>query len=215
MFPWYFYLKRSLVFPILLFSSISLHWSLRKAFLSLLAILCNSAFKWVYLSFSPLLLASLLFTAICKASPDSHFAFLHFFFLGMVLIPVSYTMSGTSIHSSSGTLSIRSSPLNLFFTSTVYVQYIHIYVCVCVYIYIYIKHLSFFIQTSTELSKYHLLHSLYQKQLYCKYHPHFTDKETLRSEILNLRSASNKLQKHDLYKDLSPSSFHFTLLMYA
>ena len=23
-----------------------------------------------------------LFTAICKASPDSHFAFLHFFFLG-------------------------------------------------------------------------------------------------------------------------------------
>ena len=31
------FLKRSLVFPILLFSSISLHWSLRKAFLSLLA----------------------------------------------------------------------------------------------------------------------------------------------------------------------------------
>ena len=44
------FLKRSLVFPILLFSSISLHWSLRKAFLSLLDILCNSAFKWVYLS---------------------------------------------------------------------------------------------------------------------------------------------------------------------
>ena len=34
-------LKRSLVFPILLFSSISLHWSLRKPFLSLLAILWN------------------------------------------------------------------------------------------------------------------------------------------------------------------------------
>ena len=48
------FLKRSLFFPILLFSSISLHWSLRKAFLSLLAILWNSAFKWVYLSFSPL-----------------------------------------------------------------------------------------------------------------------------------------------------------------
>ena len=47
------FLKRSLVFPILLFSSISLHWLLRKAFLSLLAILWNSAFKWVYLSFSP------------------------------------------------------------------------------------------------------------------------------------------------------------------
>ena len=40
--------KRSLVFPILLFSSISLHWLLRKAFLFLLAILWNSAFKWVY-----------------------------------------------------------------------------------------------------------------------------------------------------------------------
>ena len=65
------FLKRSLVFPILLFSSISLHWSLRKAFLSLLAILWNSAFRWVYLSFS-LLLWLLLFTAICKAFSDSH-----------------------------------------------------------------------------------------------------------------------------------------------
>ena len=33
-----------------------------EAFLSLLAILWNSAFKWKYLSFSPLLFASLLFT---------------------------------------------------------------------------------------------------------------------------------------------------------
>ena len=113
------FLKRSLVFPTLLFSSISLHWSLRKAFLSLLAIRWNSAFKWQYLSFSTLLFASLLFTVICKASSDSHFAFLHFFSMGMVLIPVSSTMSQTSVHSSSGTLSIRSSPLNLFFTSTV------------------------------------------------------------------------------------------------
>ena len=38
------FLKRSLVFPILSFASISLHWSLRKAFLSLLAIHWNSAF---------------------------------------------------------------------------------------------------------------------------------------------------------------------------
>ena len=44
------------------------------------------------------------FTAICRASSDSHFAFLHFFFLQMVLIPVSCTMSRTSIHSSSGTV---------------------------------------------------------------------------------------------------------------
>ena len=95
---------KSLVFPILFFPSISLHWSLRKAFLSLLAILWNSAFRCLYLSFSPLVFASLLFTAICKASPDSHFAFLHFFSMGMVLIPVSCTMSRTSCYSSSGTL---------------------------------------------------------------------------------------------------------------
>ena len=78
------FLKRSLVFSFLLFSSISLHWSLRKAFLSLLAILWNSAFGWMYFSFSPLPFACLLFSAIYKASSENHFAFLHFFFLGMV-----------------------------------------------------------------------------------------------------------------------------------
>ena len=113
------FLKRSLVFPILLVSSLSLHWSLRKAFLSLLAILWNSAFKWIYISFSPLPLASVLFSAICKASSDSQSAFLHVFYLGMVLIPISCTMSWTSAHRSSGTLTIRSNPLNLFVTSTV------------------------------------------------------------------------------------------------
>ena len=35
------FLKKSLVFPILLFSSISLHWSLRKSSLSLFSILWN------------------------------------------------------------------------------------------------------------------------------------------------------------------------------
>ena len=64
------------------FPSISLHWSLRKAFLSLHIILYNSSFKWEYPSFSPLLFSSLLFTAICKASSDNHFAFLHFFSMG-------------------------------------------------------------------------------------------------------------------------------------
>ena len=90
---------------ILLFSSISLHWSLKKTFLALLDIICNAAFKWVYLSFSPLPFTSLLFTAICKASSDNHFASLHFFLSRMVLIPVSYTMSQTSVLGSSGTLS--------------------------------------------------------------------------------------------------------------
>ena len=113
------FLKRSLVFPIRLFSFISLHWLLKKTFLSLLAILWNSAFRCLYLSFSPWLFTSLLFTAIWKASPDSHFAYLHFFSMGMVLIPVSSTMSQTSFHCSSGTPSIRSRALNLFLTSTV------------------------------------------------------------------------------------------------
>ena len=47
MFPWLslIFLKRSLAFPILLYFSISLHWSFKKAFLSLLAILWNSTFR--------------------------------------------------------------------------------------------------------------------------------------------------------------------------
>ena len=62
---------------------------------------------------------SFLFSAICKASSDNHFAFWHFFILGMVLQPVSCTMSRTSVHSFLGTLSIRSNLLNIFVTSTV------------------------------------------------------------------------------------------------
>ena len=113
------FLTRSLVLHILLFSSVSLHWSPRKAFLSLLAILWNSAFRWIYLSFPPLLFTSLLFSVICKVSSDNHSAFLHFFLLGIILITASCTVSRTSVHSSLGTLSIRSNPLNLFVTSTV------------------------------------------------------------------------------------------------
>ena len=112
------FLKRSLVFP-LLFSSVSLHHSLKMAFLSLLAILWNSTFSWTYLSFSPLLFASLLSSTIFKTSSDNHFAFLHFFFFEMILVTASCTVLQTSVHSSSGTLSTRSNPLNLFVTSTV------------------------------------------------------------------------------------------------
>ena len=91
--------------PILLFSSISLHWSLRKAFLSLL-LFFETLHSNGYI-FPFLLCLSLLFffSAICKASSDNHFAFLHFFFFGMILITASCTMSWTSVHSSSGTLS--------------------------------------------------------------------------------------------------------------
>ena len=99
------FLNRSLGFPFLLFSSIFLHCSLKKALLSLPAIFWNSAFRWVYLYLSPLLFTSLLFSAICKASSDNHFAFLHFFFFGMILATISCTVLWTSVHSSSGTLS--------------------------------------------------------------------------------------------------------------
>ena len=63
-------------------------------------------------------LASLLFTVICKATSDNYFEFLHFFFLRMILITASYTLLWTSIHSSSGTLSIRFNPLKLFVAYT-------------------------------------------------------------------------------------------------
>ena len=51
----------------------------------------NSSTSWVYLSLSPLPFTSLLPSASCKASSDNHFAFLHFFFFGMILNTASYT----------------------------------------------------------------------------------------------------------------------------
>ena len=108
----------SLVFPILFFFSISLHWWLRKAFyLSWLFFGTVHSDGYIF----PFLLcfSSLLYSTLCKASSTNHFAFFHFFFLGMVLITASYTMWWTSIHSSSGTVCIKCNPLNLFVTSTV------------------------------------------------------------------------------------------------
>jgi len=63
MFP--IFLKRSLVFPLLLFSSIIKHSSLKKLFLSLLAIFLNSAFNRMYVSSVPCLPFSS--SAVCKA----------------------------------------------------------------------------------------------------------------------------------------------------
>ena len=63
------FLGRDLVFPILLFSSISLHWSLRKALLPLLDMLWNSAFKWEYLSFSPLPFSSVAQLCLILCDP--------------------------------------------------------------------------------------------------------------------------------------------------
>ena len=110
------FLKRTLVLPFLLSSSISLHCSLRKAFLSFLAILWNSAFRVGYI-FPFLACLSLLFYSQLFVRP-SQTTILPFFVLGMVLTTTSCTMSQTSIYTS-GTLSIRSNPLNLFGTSTI------------------------------------------------------------------------------------------------
>ena len=74
--------KRSLVFTILQFPPKFFAATLGKAFLSLLAILWNSAFKLLFLSFAPLLFTYLIFTAIWKASSDSHVAFFCISFLG-------------------------------------------------------------------------------------------------------------------------------------
>ena len=69
------FLKRPLVFPSLLFSSISLHWSLRKAFLSFSLLFFGTLHSDIYLSFLPLPLASLLFSTICNACSENQFAF--------------------------------------------------------------------------------------------------------------------------------------------
>ena len=106
-------LKRSLVSPILLFSSLSLHQSLRRAFLSLLAVF--GTLHWDgYLSFSPLLFISPVFSAVCTASSDSHFAFFVFLPLGD-----GFTHSVMSLHSSLFRHSIISNPRYLFLSSTV------------------------------------------------------------------------------------------------
>ena len=58
------FLKISLIFPLLLFSSSFMLCSLKKAFLSLHAILWKSEFSWICLFLSPLLFASLISLAI-------------------------------------------------------------------------------------------------------------------------------------------------------
>ena len=93
MFPWYLYLLEEIS-----------RLALSVVFLYFLALIAEEVFH-ISPGFSlelciqmgiSFLFASLLFTAICKASSDNHFAFLHFFSMGMVLIPVSCTMSRTS-----------------------------------------------------------------------------------------------------------------------
>ena len=113
------FLKRSLGFPIPLFSSISFadRWgSLSYFSLLFFGTLYSDGYSFPFLLCFSLLFFSELFV---RPSQTAILLFLHFFSMGMVLIPVSCTMSRTLFHSSSGTLSIRSRPLNLILTSTV------------------------------------------------------------------------------------------------
>ena len=96
---------------------------LKKTFFSPLAFLLNSAFSWIYHSFPPLPFTSLS-AVICKTSADNHFAFVHFFFLGMVLLTAFYTMLWTSFHSSSGTLSTRSNTWSICHLHCIIIRYL-------------------------------------------------------------------------------------------
>ena len=92
------FLKRSLVFPILLFTSISLHWSLRKVF-SCHFSLCYSLELCIEMDIFPFLLClSLLFFSQLFVRPCQTIIlpFLPFFFLGFGLITASCTVSWTS-----------------------------------------------------------------------------------------------------------------------
>ena len=110
------FLRRSLLFPILLLSNISFHSAFKKAFLSFLAILWNSAFSWVYISLTSLLFPFFFPQLFLRPPHTTNLpsCVLGFFSLfEKLLVTTSCTMLWNSIHSSSGTLSTRSNPLNL------------------------------------------------------------------------------------------------------
>ena len=109
------FLKRSRVFPISLFSSISLHCSFKKAFY--FSLLFSETLHSVGYIFPFLSCFSLLCSAICKASSDNHFAFLLFFSLGWFwsLTPVQWCKPP----------SIVLQALCLFVTSTVSIRHLH------------------------------------------------------------------------------------------
>ena len=112
------FLKRSLVFPILLFFSISLHYSWKKAFLSLLAFLRISAFIGYIFPFVLCFLLLFFSQLFVKPPQTTTLPPCISFSLGWFVHWLLYSV--TCVHSSSGTLSTRSNPLNLFIISTVY-----------------------------------------------------------------------------------------------
>ena len=76
------------IFPIPLFSSMPLHCTFQKGFLSLVAILWDSAFSWVCLSSSPFPFTSLLSSVICK----------NFFRQPLCLLPFLFPGNGFGHH---------------------------------------------------------------------------------------------------------------------
>ena len=97
----FIFLKRYLVFPILFFPLFLCLVHLRRlSYLSLLFFGTLCSVVYIFPS-----LVSLPFSAICKASPDNHCAFLCFFFFGIFWTSPPGQCLQTSIHSSSGTLS--------------------------------------------------------------------------------------------------------------
>ena len=112
------FLKRSLIFPILLFPLFLLLLISEGLLMSPrsspeLCIQLGTSFPFsLAFCFSS-------FSAISKDSSNNHFAFWHFFFFWMVLVTTSYTMVQTSAHNVSCTQCTRSSLLNLSITSNV------------------------------------------------------------------------------------------------
>ena len=113
------FLKRSLVFPILFFFPILFPLYLclvhQGDFLISPCHFLELCTEMGIFSFSSLPFASLLYSAICNAFSDNHFAYLHFFFLWMVLIFTSCTILW-SLSVVLQALYIRYNPLNLFVT---------------------------------------------------------------------------------------------------
>ena len=100
------FLKRSLVFPILLFSSISLHWSLRKAFylfLLFFGTLHSDAYIFPFL----LCFLLLFFSQLFVSPPQTAILLFCISFPWGWSWPVSCTMSRTSIHRESAWPALR------------------------------------------------------------------------------------------------------------
>ena len=87
---YFFFFEEISSFPLFL-------WLVHSRRLSFLSLLFSGTLHSVRYIFPFLLCLFLLFSAICKAPSDNHFAFLHFFFLGMILVTTSCTVL-TDLH---------------------------------------------------------------------------------------------------------------------